>query len=237
MKALAVHPGSSSSAELRDVPEPSRELGGVLVETLCVGVCGTDREILAGKYGSAPAGEDYLILGHESLGRVVEAPEESGLSRGELVAGIVREPDPDPCPSCAVGEWDMCRNGRYTEHGIKGLHGFCAERFRVPASHAVRLDPSLADVGVLVEPASIVAKAWDHVERIGSRAAWNPRRVAVTGAGPIGLLAALLGVQRGLDVHVLDLVSEGLKPQLVRDLGILHRPQDDVKTVITFREE
>ena len=152
------------------------------------------------------------MLGHESLGRVLEAPAESGLARGDLVVGIVREPDPVPCPNCAAGEWDMCRNGRYTEHGIRGLHGFGSERFRVEPGHAVKLDPRLGDVGVLLEPASVLAKAWEHVERIGRRAVWEPWRVLVTGAGPIGLLAAMMGVQRGLDVHVLDVVTEGPKP-------------------------
>lgn len=219
MKALTVQPGKPGAAALRDVPEPDALLGNVLVETIAVGVCGTDREIIAGEYGAAPAGQDYLIIGHESLGRVLEAPSDSGLSPGDLVAGVVRLPDPAPCPACAVGQWDMCRNDRYTEHGIKQVDGFCAERFRVPASHAVRLDAALGEPGVLVEPASVVAKAWDHIEKIGNRAAWSPRRVLVTGAGPIGLLATLLGVQRGFEVHVLDIVTEGLKPELVRQLG------------------
>lgn len=219
MKALVVHPGQPDSATLRDVPEPTPEHGSVMVETLAVGVCGTDREIIAGQYGTAPEGEDYLILGHESLGRVLDAPPDCGLAAGDLVVGIVRRPDPVPCSSCAAGEWDMCRNGRFTEHGIKGLHGFCGERFRVVPTHAVKVDASLESVGMLLEPASIVAKAWEHIERIGQRAAWSPQRVLVTGAGPIGLLAAMMGIQRGLDVYVLDLVERGPKPQLVRDLG------------------
>ena len=219
MRALTVRPGIAGAAQVRDIPEPSLEHGAVLVETLAVGVCGTDREIIDGHYGTAPPGEDYLVLGHEALGRVLEAPAGSSLSVGDLVVGIVRRPDPVPCPQCAVGEWDMCRNGLYTEHGIKGLHGFCAERFRIAPEYAVRLDAGLERVGVLVEPASIVAKAWEQIERIGQRTRWEPRTVLVTGAGPIGLLAALLGVQRGLDVHVLDIVTEGPKPALVRELG------------------
>jgi threonine dehydrogenase-like Zn-dependent dehydrogenase len=219
MKALTVKPGQPGAVTLRDVPEPPPEVGDVLVETLAVGVCGTDREIIAGEYGTAPPGDDYLILGHESLGRVVEAPPGGHVQKGDLVVGIVRMPDPVPCINCAVGEWDMCRNGQYTEHGIKQRHGFCAERYRVPADFVVKLDPGLDRVGVLLEPTSIVAKAWDQIERIGSRSRWQPRRVLVTGAGPVGLLAAMLGVQRGLEVHVVDLVTEGLKPQLVRDLG------------------
>ena len=228
MKALVVYPGQPDSAQLRDVPEPPPERGSVMVETLAVGVCGTDREIIAGQYGTPPEGEDYLILGHESLGRVLNAPPDCGLAAGDLVVGIVRRPDPVPCSSCAAGEWDMCRNGRFTEHGIKGLHGFCAERFRVEPTHAVKVDASLEAVGVLLEPASVVAKAWEHIERIGQRATWSPQRVLVTGAGPIGLLAAMMGVQRGFDVYVLDLVERGLKPQLVQDLGATYFTGDIV---------
>ena len=114
----------------------------------------------------------------------------------------------------------MCRNGGYTERGIKGRHGYASERYRIDPSFAVKIDPSLGDLGVLLEPTSVVEKAWDHVERIGSRsAAWAPNRVLVCGAGPIGLLAALLGVQRGHEVHVVDVATSGPKPQLVADLG------------------
>jgi glucose 1-dehydrogenase len=217
--ALAVTPGKADSAELRDVAEPPESDGSLLVDAIAVGICGTDREIVAGEYGEAPPGAEHLVLGHESLGRVVDAPAGAHVAPGDLVVGIVRRPDPVPCPSCAVGEWDMCRNGRYTERGIKGLHGYASERFRLEPGFAVRLDAGLDRVGVLMEPTTIVAKAWEHVERIGRRAAWSPRRVLVTGAGPIGLLAALLGVQRGLDVEVLDRVESGPKPQLVADLG------------------
>jgi threonine dehydrogenase-like Zn-dependent dehydrogenase len=113
----------------------------------------------------------------------------------------------------------MCRNGRYTERGIKELDGFGSDRYRVEPEFAVRLDPGMERVGVLLEPASVLAKAWEQVQRIGSRAYWTPERVLVTGAGPIGLLAALLGVQRGLEVHVLDRATGGPKPGLVADLG------------------
>jgi threonine dehydrogenase-like Zn-dependent dehydrogenase len=219
MRALTVQPGVAGSARIEDVPEPRTGDGSVLVDTLAVGVCGTDAEIVAGEYGEAPAGEDRLILGHESLGRVREAHNGSGLAEGDLVVGIVRHPDPVPCQSCAVGEWDMCRNGLYTEHGIKGLHGFAAEQFRSEPQFLVRLDPALERLGVLLEPTTVVAKAWDHIDRIGSRATWEPSSVLVTGAGPIGLLAALMSVQRGLETHVLDRVTEGPKPTLTRALG------------------
>lgn len=219
MRALTVQPETENSARVENVSEPAPKEGAILVETLAVGVCGTDQDIIDGHYGTAPPGRDRLILGHESLGRVLEAPEGSGFAQGDLLAGIVRRPDPVPCPNCAAGEWDMCRNGRYTERGIKGLPGFCAERFRIEPEFAVKVPPALERVGVLVEPASVVAKAWEHVEWIGRRARWEPQRVLVTGAGPVGLLAALMATQRGLEVHVLDLVTEGPKPQLAQDLG------------------
>jgi threonine dehydrogenase-like Zn-dependent dehydrogenase len=219
MRAVTVIPLKSGSVDLSDLPEPPESDGPVLVRTRAVGICGTDLEIISGEYGWAPPGEERLAIGHESLGEVLEAPEGSGLAKGDLVVAIVRRPDPVPCANCAVGEWDMCRNGEYTEWGIKQHHGYARERYRITADFVVKVDPSLGDLGVLLEPTTVVAKAWDHIERIGSRATWAPRTVLVTGAGPIGLLAALLGVQRGLDVHVLDQVTDGLKPDLVHALG------------------
>lgn len=167
--------------------EPSADGNSLLVEGTAVGVCGTDRDIVAGHHGAPPPGRDRLILGHESLGRVVLAPSGSKFSSGDLVVGMVRRPDPVPCGSCQAGEPDMCRNGRYTERGIKRLDGYASQRWVVEPEYAIALDPALANVGML--------------------------------------LAALLGVQRGLDVHVLDLATGGPKPDLVRDLGATYHHQ------------
>jgi threonine dehydrogenase-like Zn-dependent dehydrogenase len=220
MRAITVSPGVANSARLENVPPPPPSDGAILARTLALGVCGTDREIIAGDYGWTPPGEKRLVLGHESLGRVEQAPAGSGFAPGDLVVGVVRRPDPVPCPSCAAGEWDMCRNGRYVERGIKERHGYGAEQFRVEPEFAIKADPELGTLAVLVEPASVVAKAWDHIERIGARSpSWRARTLMVTGAGPIGLLAALMGAQRGLDVHVLDHNASGPKPDLVRALG------------------
>ena len=219
MKALTVQPMTAGSARLDDVDEPPPSDGAVLVQTLAIGVCGTDAEIVSGGYGWAPPGRDRLVLGHESLGRVLDAPAGAPVKAGDLVVGIVRRPDPVPCDNCAVGEWDFCRNGQYTERGIKAHDGYCSERYRIHPDFAVPVAPDLGALGVLLEPTSVVAKAWEQVDRIGGRAHWAPHHVVVTGAGPIGLLAALLGVQRGLEVHVFDQVTSGLKPDLVAQLG------------------
>ncbi len=218
MRAVTVIPGGAGSAKLDEVPEPGVKLGSVVVEALAVGVCGTDVEIASGLYGWAPRDSERLILGHESLGRVID-PGPSGFAVGDHVVGIVRRPDPVPCPNCAVGEWDMCSNGRYTERGIKQVDGFMADRWRIEPEYAVKVDQSLGLLGVLLEPTTVVAKAWDHIASIGRRSFWDPSTILVVGAGPIGLLAALIGMQYGGDVHVLDRVTSGPKPALVEALG------------------
>jgi len=170
-------------------------------------------------YGTVSEGADRLVLGHESLGEVVEAPPGSGLLPGDLVSGIVRRPDPVPCACCAAGEWDMCRNGRFVERGITGAPGYGSQLWRVDPGYAIKIDPALGRLGVLLESTSVVAKAWEHVERIGGRACYAPEVAVITGAGPVGLLAAMLARQRGLDTWVLDIVTGGPKPQLIADLG------------------
>lgn len=219
MKALTILPGKQNSATVRDVPEPPLREGKILVRAIALGICGTDFELMSGEYGWAPPGQDHLILGHESLGRVEDAPADGRFKPGDLVVGIVRHPDPVPCMACAVDEWDMCRNGRYTERGIKEVNGFGSEIWRSHPEYLVKLNPDLGMTGVLMEPATILAKAWDHITRIGERAKWEPKTLLVTGAGPVGLLAALMGAQRNLEVHVLDRVESGPKPQLVQALG------------------
>ena len=230
MRALAVVPLQANSAAVVDIEEPTPGPGELLVDGVALGVCGTDREIAAGEYGWAPPGRERLVLGHESLGRVREAPEGSDFAPGDLVVGVVRRPDPVPCGACARGEFDMCRNGEYTERGIKEIDGFASERWTIEVDYAVKLDSALDQVGVLMEPTTILAKAWDHIDRIGSRAYYAPEHALITGAGTIGLLAALLGRQRGLEVHVLDRVEDGPKPELVRALGATYH-STDVETI------
>ncbi len=227
MRALTVEPGKPNSIRLEQVEEPPASDGAVLVRALALGICGTDHEIIAGDYGWAPPGSDRLIIGHESLGEVMEAPPGSLFRRGDLVVGIVRRPDPVPCPACAANEWDMCRNGLYTERGIKQRNGYGSEHFRVEPDFLVKVDPALGHLAVLLEPTSIVAKAWEQIERIAARSPfWQPRVALVTGAGPVGLLAALLAKQRGFDLHILDRNTDGPKPGLARDLGAIYHTGD-----------
>ena len=237
MRALTVKPLAAGSARVEEVPDPVPGEGELLVEGLALGVCGTDREIARGEYGWAPPGRERLVLGHESFGRVLEAPEGSDFAEGDLVVGVVRRPDPEPCGACAQGEFDMCRNEGYTERGIKEIDGYGSQLWTVPGDYAVRLDPGLSGVGVLMEPTTVVAKAWEQIERVGGRAWFEPKRVLVTGAGPIGLLAALLGAQRDLDVHVLDIVESGPKPDAVAALGGTYHSGDAGEVVDHLRPD
>ena len=162
MRGLVVTPGVPSSAGAIEVPPPSSDDGSILVRTIAIGVCGTDGEIINDGYGEPPDGEDWLILGHESLGEVIEAPPSSGFYPGQLLVGMVRRPDPEPCLYCSRGELDMCRNGLYRERGINKIHGYASEQFRLDPEYAMPVADQLGILGVLVEPASVVAKAGDH---------------------------------------------------------------------------
>jgi glucose 1-dehydrogenase len=222
MKAITVEPKKPGTVRYEDIPEPDVRQGSILVEAVAAAVCGTDVEIAEGKYGWAPPGKTRLVLGHESVGRVIDPGGSASFKKGDLVAGIVRRPDPVPCPNCAVGEWDMCSNGQYTERGIKEIDGYMSERWRIEPEYAIKLDSSLGILNILLEPTTIIVKALEQVLAVGQRAFWEPKTVLVTGAGPIGLLAAAVARQRGVEVHVLDRIETGLKPDLVRALGAIY---------------
>jgi glucose 1-dehydrogenase len=223
---MTVVPGKTGTAAVDEFADPAGETDALLVRGLRVGVCGTDREIAEGAYGEPPPGHAKLIVGHESLGEVLQAPAGSGFQPGDLIAGIVRRPDPVPCPACAAGDWDMCRNGRFSERGIVRADGYGSERWQVEPEFAVAIPAELGDLGVLLEPASVLAKAWEQVDRISQRAFFLAGRALVTGAGPIGLLACLLGVQRGYEVHAVDLAQAGPKRDLVEGLGAHYHAGD-----------
>ena len=184
MKAITVEPKKPGSVRLEDIPEPDMRDGLILVEAIAAAVCGTDVEIAEGKYGWAPPGKTRLVMGHESLGRVID-PGSSTFTKGDIVSGLVRRPDPVPCPNCAVGESDMCRNGRYTERGIKEIDGFMSERWRIEPEYAVKVDPALGILGVLLEPMTVITKALEQVMAVGQRCFWEPKTVLLTGSSQI----------------------------------------------------
>ena len=207
MQAIVVTPKKAGSGRVEEVPTPSPGPGEALIKTIEVGVCGTDLEILNGDYGEAPPGDDYLILGHENFGQVVEAPDGGDLAVGDHVVCVVRRPDPVPCAACAAGEFDMCSNGQYTERGIKGRHGFMSEFFTETPAYLVKLPPELETIGVLIEPLTVVEKAIQQAVEIQRRLVWELEEAVVTGAGPIGLMATFLLRSMGIKVWTVDIVE------------------------------
>ncbi len=243
MKALGVFPGQKK-VEIVDHPEPGIERPDqVKIRMLDVGICGTDKEIVGFSLGTPPPGSDYLILGHESLGEVVETG--SGvedLKTGDLVVTSVRRPCPhDSCAACRQGRSDFCYTGDYTERGIKDLHGFMAEYIVDEERYLSRLPASLRDVGVLIEPLTIAEKALIQVRDVQARLPWgcgtaahkkkdhSCRRALVLGAGPVGLLGAMLFKAAGFETIVYSRSSSSLnKPDLVASFGINYISAEEV---------
>lgn len=206
MQAIAVFP-ARKEVRLVDHPEPEiRAPGEVKIRMLEVGVCGTDREIAEFAYGTAPPGCEYFVLGHESLGEVVEtAPDVRQLHRGDLVVGAVRLPCPHAeCAPCRAGRQDFCETGDYREHGIKDLHGFMTEYVVERHENLYALPRELRDVGVLVEPLTIAEKALIEARAIAGRLPFDRgrRTAAVIGAGPVGLLGAMALVEAGYHTFI-----------------------------------
>ncbi|MEZ5307107.1 MAG: glucose 1-dehydrogenase [Pyrinomonadaceae bacterium] len=206
MKSIVITPGKANSAELRDVPEPKiddiADGKGVVVEMIRAGACGTDREINSAEYGIAPAGCDYLVLGHENFGRVVEvASGVTQVSPGDYVVASVRR----PCGSSIydlIGQQDFTTDDEYYERGISRLHGFWAERYSEHEDFLIRIPEAIKDIAVLLEPLSIIEKGLKQAEDIQSRLdIWKPKTAAVLGTGNVGLLSVMALRLRGFEVH------------------------------------
>ena len=189
MQALITTPLQGGTTRTATVPDPEPRPGAVLIRTLEVGVCGTDREIAAGEFGAAPPGETELILGHELLGVVAEGGD--GFAEGDLVTATVRR-SCGHCGACAEGSPDACDTGDYTERGITALPGFASELVVEDAEHIVAIPEALGRLGVLAEPSSICARGIRHLTAIGERQPWEPARALVIGAGAIGMLATYM---------------------------------------------
>ncbi|GAB6946299.1 glucose 1-dehydrogenase [Vulcanisaeta sp. JCM 16161] len=221
MKAVTVIPLVKDSLALRDMPKPLPKRGQVLLSPIEVGVCGTDKDIIEGKYGAPPPGEEYLILGHEAVAEVVELGDGvDNVGVGDVVVPTVRRPTTCTLP---ITELDYCPRGTYAEHGIWYLHGFAAEFAVTDSQYLVKVPKEAIDVAVLTEPLSIVEKGIDLALRLGRARfeSWSPRRVLIMGAGPIGMLALMVMRLRGFtDITVTATRPyDSLKAKLVREIG------------------
>ncbi len=204
MKAVAVFPGKPDSIHLAELPKPSvsdiPNGRGVLVQVLRVGVDGTDKEINTAEYGQAPPGCDFLVIGHECFGRVVEiGPNVTELAPGDYVVPTVRRPGGSFYDT--IGQYDMTTEETYYERGINLRHGYLTELFVEDPEYLVKVPQGLKHVGVLLEPTSVIEKGVIQAFEAQRRfKIWRPRRAAVFGAGTIGLLAAMSLRMRGLEV-------------------------------------
>jgi threonine dehydrogenase-like Zn-dependent dehydrogenase len=228
MKAVVVTPATREVGLLDVAPPRLERPTDVRLRMLDVGVCGTDREICAFQYGTPPAGDEHLVIGHESVGEVVEVgPEVSTLRPGDLVVSMVRRPCPHAeCAACRAGRQDFCFTGDFAERGIRGLHGFMTESVVDDAQYMHVVPRALRDVAILVEPLTIAEKALIQVEQVQQRLPWacafepgRPRqachRAVVLGAGPVGLLGAMALIAAGFDTAV---YSRELAPNPKADL-------------------
>jgi len=224
MKAISVFPGKPGSVHLAELPKPSVEEipdgRGVLVRVLRVGVDGTDKEINAAEYGAPPSGYDFLVLGHESFGQVeAVGPNVTEVKPGDYVVATVRRPGKSIYD--IIGTNDMTTDDVYFERGINLRHGYLTEHYVDDSEYIVKVPQGLKEVGVLLEPFTVVEKGIAQAYEIQRRLrVWRPRKVAVMGAGTIGLLATLALRLRGLDVTTFALAPKPNKnAQLVEDLG------------------
>jgi threonine dehydrogenase-like Zn-dependent dehydrogenase len=206
MKAAAVYPDRKALGLVEDFPEPKLESrSGLKLRILDVGVCGTDREIASFLYGKAPTGFEYLVIGHECVGEVVEAgPEAPGFQPGDLAIPMVRRPcEHADCAACRAGRSDFCYTGDYRERGIMKMHGFMTEFVVDEATYMNPVPAAIRDVAVLVEPLTIAEKALLEVSLIQQRLPWRRQLHAVVlGAGPVGLLGAMTLRNKGFEVTV-----------------------------------
>lgn len=233
MRAVAVLPGRRE-VRLMSMPEPRPQAPtDVRIRILEVGVCGTDKEICSFEYGLPPQGSDHLVIGHESLGEVVEVG--GGVTKvrpGDLVVVMVRRPCARPeCVPCRAGRPDFCSTGQFVERGISGVHGFMTEYVVEDEQWLVPVPPALRDVAVLVEPLTIAEKALIQVGQIQARLPWSCpahaerfcrrcHNAVVLGAGPVGLLGAMALAREGFRTFVYSREPEGgAKDELVRSFG------------------
>jgi len=238
MKAVAVRPKKKNSTFLVEIETPKIEEinngRGVLVEVLRVGACGTDREINNGEYGVAPSDFDFLVLGHENFGRVVEIGEDvKDLNIGNYIVGTVRR----PCGSSVydkIGEQDFTTDDKYYERGISRLHGYMAEFFVEDAEYLIKIPPAIAEIGVLLEPLSIIEKGLKQAADIQERLKiWHPKTAAVLGVGNVGLLTVMALRMRGYEVHGFGRQPRDgyLNAELCEAIGATYDSTDDLPLI------
>src|SRR5258708_4976040 len=233
MKAISVFPGKPNSVQVAELPKPSLEQvpngRGVLAKVLRVGVDGTDKEINAAEYGAAPPGYDFLVIGHEGFGQVeAVGPNVTEVKPGDYVVATVRRPGSSIYD--LIGTNDMTTDDTYFERGINLRHGFMSEYYVDDAEFIVKIPQGLKEVGVLLEPTTVVEKGIAQAYEIQRRLrVWKPKRAAVMGAGTIGLLATLVLRLKGLQVTTFGKTPKPyLNSDLIEAIGANYQSTDEL---------
>ncbi|NBD24858.1 glucose 1-dehydrogenase [Paenibacillus glycinis] len=227
MKAIAISGIEQVTVSLTDSPKPQSDgPADVLIRVLCVGLDGTDREIIADNFARYPEGRSDMVIGHELLGVVERAGPESGFARGDFVTALVRRPCGE-CVNCRNGQQDFCQTGRYTERGIKGADGYLCEYVAEHSAFVIEVPEACLPYGVLVEPQSIVEKVWAQTLKIQQRMIWQPGTVLILGSGPLGILAAMTCRILGFDTHVWSKSdAASANADILRRIGAHYREAD-----------
>ncbi len=223
MKAVVIEPLKENTLHIENVEIPEIKDDEVLVKVIRVGVCGTDKEINEGLYGEAPQGSKFLILGHESFGKIEKiGADVKDFKVGDMVVATVRRGD--DCINCVAGESDMCLTGNYKERGIKGINGYMSEYYVEKPENLVHIPDSIKEEAVLLEPFTIAEKTVIQVFKIQQRMVWEPKTAIVFGTGPVGLLTSILLKLKGLNVYAVDRTEhiDDAKAEIFKRIGINH---------------
>ncbi len=221
MRAIVVVPGEENSIHIKETDIPKISETEALVKVKLVGLDRTDREIIKGLHGEPPEGKKELILGHESLGRIVKVGSQvKSLEPGNFVVATVRRPD--DCINCRAEEYDMCLKGNYTERGIKGMDGFLSDYYIEDERFLVRVPAELGELAIMLEPTSVAEKAVRTAFEVQRRMKWRPETAMITGTGTLGLITAVLLKLKGLDVVSVDRSNGEYKKKIFSKLGVRH---------------
>jgi (R,R)-butanediol dehydrogenase / meso-butanediol dehydrogenase / diacetyl reductase len=206
MKALVYTP--NDKIEVIEMPKPDLKSGEVLIKVKLAGICGSDMVAWQGGFARITK---PVILGHEFTGEIAEYHDDQA---GKLAIGtrVVVE----PIDSC--GECDPCKNGHYNVcRSLKVIDldrdGGFAEYVSVPYNRVHAIPDSLTyERAALCEPVTV---AIHMIARTGMKFG---DKVAIFGAGPIGLLTAVIAKKAGASKIIITDIND-YRIALAKELG------------------
>ncbi|MFC1945147.1 alcohol dehydrogenase catalytic domain-containing protein [Chloroflexota bacterium] len=236
MRAIGIIEGLNK-AKIMDLEKPQiHESNDVLIEVKFVGISEIDRRFAQGETFIAPEGFDFLILGHEVMGRVIEVgPSVVNLQIGDNVVLTSRR-NCGKCTECERDNTDLCLSGLYSERGIRGAHGFMAEYILEKEKYIVKIPEAIEDIAILLSPLSIAEKIVTSIVSFGHRMDnpkpwpehayhdpdWGMEKTAVVvGGNSTAILTALLLRLKSVNTFLLsNRIGTSKIQRLVESAGI-----------------